>query len=152
MNSGPAVTGATIEAEEALLGAIMIEASRGTLDAVKKAAGLLSPLDFYGCVPQERPENWVPNARFFLAMTKCADPPDQVVVAHKLAELNMLQLKDCAALGLYIAGCPCSLDYMSYARAVKGYSQQRRARYLASKGDLKGLSRLTEPVYKGLQL
>jgi replicative DNA helicase len=143
-NYQPEVSEAIAESEEALLGSILIESTRGTDEAIRKVSQIIEPWDFRGCVKTDKPERWVWRARIFYAMTLCELPPHQINVANKMFNLGILQNGDCALMSHLISVVPCSLDYMDYAKAVKNYSVKRQVKYLAERGDLKGLHKLTK--------
>jgi replicative DNA helicase len=143
-NYQPEITGATVEAEEALLGAIMIQSAGGSSETIHQVSAVLEPADFLACLRWEKPDRWPRRARVFYAMTQCENSPHQVNVALKMVQLNILQDGDCVQLCCYVASCPCSLDFMDYARAIRDYSIKRQAKELANKGDFNGLRRLTE--------
>lgn len=142
-NDNIAVSIAATDAEECLLGAILIESCRGTKEAIQKASMILNPLDFKGVYPGDSPQRWARNARIFLAMSKCELPPHVINTALQLVKLNLFDIHDAD----YMRHCeylvPCSLDYMDYAQAVKYYSTQRQAKYYVEKGDIKNLNRIT---------
>ncbi len=103
------------DAEEALVGAILIEATRGTRSAIDEVSGIVSPTDF------RKPQ----LGRIFNAMLSCSLPPHQINVALELQMSGKLEKFDCAFLSLCVSNVPCSLDYRDYARAVKSYSLER---------------------------
>jgi replicative DNA helicase len=149
MNFQPEVTGATEEAEESLLGAIMVFQDK---EWARKAGVLLEPYDFLGADRRDKPDRWAPNARFFYAITKLTEVPNQVTIAYKLSELGLLQDGDCIRLSECIANCPCTQNFLPYAREVKEYSIHRQAKILVEKGDIAGLTHLTTPMRKGFTI
>jgi len=137
---------ATLDAEENLLGAIMIQSCFDDHIAIDAVKDILQPTDFNGCWLKDRPFSWPVHARVYFAMTQCETAPNQVTVALQMAKLDILQLHDCMHLSHYVAYCPCSLDYLHYAKAVKEYSTLRQVRYHAEKGNLNKLHELTKPA------
>ncbi len=152
MNYQPEVTGATDEAEEALIGAVLIQSSVDGGEAIRKVSAALEPFDFKGCRRDQKPWQWVRNARIYYAMTQCTLPPHQINVAHKMMELGILQEYDCSWLAHCVAATPCSLDYLDYAEVIKDYSLRRQVKGLAEKGDLSGIRKLTENTLIGKEL
>jgi|GEM_PF-3638884 replicative DNA helicase len=103
-----------IEAERALLGAILIEGTSENVIPIVSA--ILSVNDFN----QE-----TPHIKIYNAMLKC-DLPHIVNVPRQMVDDYTWQDSDYSYLMLLIADCPNSLDYKSYAKAVKDYSNERR--------------------------
>ena len=116
---------ATTQAEEALLGAILIESTRGDREAIDIISGIVTLADFKGYLASQPTERQSIHSRIFYAMVKSDNPPHQIVTAQTMNKLGLLQNGDCAYLCRLVSFCPCSLDYMDYANAVKDYSQQR---------------------------
>ena len=144
------ITEATVQAEEVLLGAILIDsAGDGTNEAIQKVKAIIEPADFRGCIPTDTPERWVWRARLFYAMTQCTLPPHVVNLANKLTELDLLQEHDVQLMAHCISQVPCSLDYPHYAKAVKDYSIQRQVKQYANNGDIDKLRNLTQSKYTG---
>lgn len=139
-NYQPEVTGAIEEAEEALIGAILIESVRSD-KAIHEVSKLIEPWDFRGCLKSDKPDRWVWRGRIYYAMTLC-DRPHIINVAHKMIELDIFHALDASLMSHCEAGVPCSLDYMDYARVVKDYSIKRQAKYYADKGDIEKLKQL----------
>ncbi len=148
-NYQPEVTEAVELAEESLIGAILIESTRGTNEAIRKVSAIVEPWDFRGCLKIDKPERWIWRARIYHAMTLCERPPHIINVAHKMIELNIFHNMDAALMQHCIAGTPCSLDYMDYARTVKDYSIKRRVKYYADKGDINKLQSITNTKFTG---
>jgi hypothetical protein len=138
-NYQPEITGAQIEAEESLLGAIMIQAQGGD-NRTKELK--IEPGDFYGCVQSDKPDRWPIRARVYYAMTQCDCPPHQINVANQMFNLGILHDGDCAMLCSYVAVTPCSMDYQDYAKVLKDYSVKRKAKWMAESGNIKGLNNL----------
>jgi hypothetical protein len=113
------------DAEEALLGAILIESCRGTDQAIRKVGRILEPQDFTGCVPTDKPDRWPKNARIFYGMLNCSAPPHAINLANSMVNLGVFQIDDPALMRYCERIVPCSLDYMDYARCVKDYSDRR---------------------------
>lgn len=116
MNDAIELLQATGEAEEALLGAILIESTRGTREAINAVSHILSAHEFHG---QGR-------AKIYQAMLQCPLPPHQISVALQMKDMGTLEPGVCSYLCLMVSTVPCSLDYMHYALAVKGYSKARK--------------------------
>ncbi len=117
-NNKAEVLQASLDAEVALLGSILIESTRGTREAINEVAKFLKPSDF-------RSEQ---NRRIFSAILSCPGPPHEINVAEQLHALNLLQDGDCSHLCLCVASVPCSLDYSDYAKAVLHYSEEREGK------------------------
>lgn len=103
--------------EECLLGAILIEATVTHSLAIRQIQNLISNQDFSDWKYYDNK-----RSRIFQAMTKC-EHPEVVSVALKLQELGILRRGDLPYLSHLIAECPCSLDYLYYAKAVRVYSR-----------------------------
>lgn len=144
MNDQPEVTGATTEAEESLIGAILLESAYDDGNAIRQIKQIIEPWDFNGCTKSDKPWQWIWRARIYYAMTLCEVPPTEIIVTHKLIDLNMLQKEDRALLSHCVWVTPCSLDYLIYAGVVKDYSIRRQAKYLADRGDIEGMRRITK--------
>lgn len=129
------ITQAAIDAEEALLGAILIESTTSTKDAITGISTMLSISDFYGYGPNAPIERQPQNTRIYHAMLHSKNPPHQIEVVRTMSRLGILQSGDIPYLCHLVAVCPCSLDYPHYAEAVRDYSKARR-------GDAR-------PVFKG---
>lgn len=138
------VSEATFDTEECLLGALMIQASGGDRTEITEVSAILGPTDFINAYPNVNPHDWPRHARIFYAMLQSQDPPNELVVAHSMVDLGILQELDIAYFSHCIASCPCSLDYLIYARAVKDYSIKRQVRYHADRGNLDKVRELTD--------
>ncbi len=154
MNNQLELAEATTQAEEVLLGAILIDScGDGTNEAIKKVSAIVEPKDFRGCIVSDPVERWVWRARFFYAMTKCTLPPHEVNLANKLTELGLLLKHDVQLMAHCVSLVPCSLDYLHYAKAVKDYSIQRQVKYWAEKGNLQKINELTSvKTRKGFEI
>jgi replicative DNA helicase len=115
VNDSSEITIATTDAEESLIGAILIESTTGTREAINKVALQLHGEDFRDYF----------NKKIFDAMTKCPLPPHQINVARQLHADKTLENGMVAHLCHCVSICPCSLDYMDYAQAIKRYSDIR---------------------------
>jgi len=144
LNNQLEVNTATEDAEESLLGAILIQSTGGSRQAIDAVMDIIRPWDFRGCVATDKPWMWIWRARVFYAMTLCESSPHIINVAHKLAELNLLEPYDCSLMAQCESNTPCSLDYLDYAKAVKDYSVKRQIKELSDKGDIEGIRELTE--------
>lgn len=127
---------ATRLAEQALLGAILIESSCGSMTAIHTARGRVRPEDFLGYLATAKPWDRCIHARIYQAMLSCQLPPHQINTAQEMNRLHILQPGDCAYLLELISLCPCALDYKSYAVVVARYAE------------LRGIKR--SPSYRGL--
>jgi len=118
---------ATREAERCLLGAILIQHALSTTylglpSAIESVRNIINPDDIYD---QQ-------NRRILTAMFNC-QKPHQINVAQELHRTDKLQRGDCTHMSHCIIECPCSLDYDSYAQAVKNYSNMRKGIELKKK-------------------
>lgn len=136
---------ATEDAEQILLGAILIDATGGNRDVIVNIATILQPQDFRGCSVNDKPLYWSINPRIYYAMLQTPDPPNIITVSLQLVKLNLFNLKYPAYMAECEYKCPCSLDWEYYAKAVKEYSLRRQARYYANKGDLQKVHEITTP-------
>ncbi len=132
------ISSATVQAEEALLGAILIESTHGDRQAIQAVLAIVSPSDFYGYYEKQALVRQTRHARIFYAMTKTERPPHQITTAQEMNRLGILQSGDCAYLCHLVSMCPCSLDYVDYAKAVREYSLQRQ-----------GVVSTNKPAYQG---
>ncbi len=107
---------ATLQAEESLLGAILIESSDNSTQAISEVNKIVKSEDFYGV---DR------NSRVFEAMLR-TEHPHQIGVAQTLYRNGKLASGDISYLCHLVFQCPCSLDYLDYAKAVKTYSLARQ--------------------------
>jgi replicative DNA helicase len=110
---------ATIEAEEVLLGAILLEASAG-----RNVTGELS---LFPEVFSDYVHNGI-RARMYSTMLRC-ELPDTLSVANELARANTINAGDCAFLYRVQSLVPCSLDYTHYAEIVRDYALKRDGKY-----------------------
>lgn len=117
------------EAEESLLGAILIESAGGNMECISRVKCLVIPEDFMDCH-----ESHNLHSRIYQAMINSSKAPHQINVAQNMADINTLQKFDCAEMSHMISNVPCSLDYMDYAEAVHHYGVQDRIEYHARKG------------------
>ena len=107
---------ATLNAEDALLGAILIDSAFShNRKAISEVATILIPKDFL----DER------CGRIYEAMIKCEGIPHQIHVGKQLVDSGKAQTGDIAYMSYCISGCPCSLDYMEYAESVVYYAMRR---------------------------
>jgi len=112
VNDTSETTTARRDAEEALLGSLLIEA---TSLAVRHVQSIINHADFFQSQDRQ-------HSRIFQAMTKC-DHVDEISVALKMQELGLLRKGDCGYLRHLISETPNSLDYLYYAKAVRRYSR-----------------------------
>jgi len=115
-NNKAEIIKATYEAEDSLIGAILVESTDGTRDAINKVAPILSSADFYNDM----------NRRIYEAMLKCPEPPHQINVARQMVIDGSLVDGAVSYLCHCVSEAPCSLDYMDYALSVKAYSEMRQ--------------------------
>lgn len=115
------VTQATLQArrqaERALLGAILLEASVSDSPCIREVRQLLKVEDF---LDSRLSDNL--HARIFKAMTTTKKPPNEIVIAEEMYKEETLRVGDCAYLCSLIAECPSSLDWPYYAEAVLNYA------------------------------
>jgi len=114
-NNHSEVLEATLDAEEALIGSILLESSNGSRETINKVALILKPQDFY----DER------HQVIFKAMIQCPLPPQQINTARQIRANNELAKDIISHMSHCIATVPCSLDYQYYAEAVLKYSELR---------------------------
>jgi replicative DNA helicase len=112
---------ATLEAEEILIGSILLEASaaRNAIPGIKRVFGpeMLSGYGYKG----------MNLKRFYSAMLNCV-LPDSVSVANELARTNTLLDGDCSYLYHIQLEVPCSLEYIHYAEIVRDYYLKRQGK------------------------
>ena len=107
---------AVLDAEEALVGALLIDSAFShDRTAISDVATILTPKDFLN----ER------CGRIYEAMLKCQGTPHQINVGKQLVDSGKAMVGDIADMSYCIKGCPCSLDYMDYAKTIISYSGQR---------------------------
>jgi len=106
---------ATIDAEDFLIGALLVESAGSTREAINKVSSIIKPETFH----VER------NRRIYDAMLTCQLPPHQINVAKEMHSRGILENGDCSHLCFTVSLVPCSLDYIDYALAVKYYWQKR---------------------------
>lgn len=119
---------ATRIAEQALLGAILVESSYAGSKAILSVRGLVNPEDFLGYLPTAKPWGQCRHARIYRAMQSLLsskDAPHQINTAQEMNRLHILQPGDCGYLCELVSLCPCSLDYRSYAKVVANYAEGR---------------------------
>lgn len=131
---------ATIQAEEALLGAILIESTSTGMQSIREVTRLITPEDFAGFLPSQPIFRQLKRQRIYYAMTQSDLPPHQINTARTMANLKILQEDDIPYLCRLVATTPCSLDYMHYAKAVKGYSYQRQGKSIPVVPQRKGFA------------
>lgn len=108
---------ARIEAEESLLGAILIEATATHSLAIHQVQSFVNWADFSDATDYDNK-----RTRIFKAMTLCPHP-EIVSVAQKMQELKTMRQGDISYLHHLIAECPTSMDYIYYAKAVRWYAR-----------------------------
>lgn len=115
------------EAEKGLIGALLINGSYEpeSLDEVKQ---LVTSEDFRSSMCRRIYEAILQTPHY-----------DQVSVARKMYEKKTLEPNDCSEMSLLISRCPCSLDYLEYAKAVAQYSAERNPNRKPPKFNYKGL-------------
>lgn len=110
------VSRATKDAEDCLIGAILVESTRGDRTAINGVARFIEPSHF----------KYTINRRIYSAMLSCPLPPHQINVANELFTRNILEPDDCSFLAYLVSLVPCSLDYIDYAKSVLQFSQVRQ--------------------------
>jgi len=118
LNDSDVLLEAMYEADDCLIGALLIEATTQTRDALIEVSGIVEPGDFKHPL----------NQTIFKAMCDCGKPPHQINTAQQLADTGTLDKHAIAHMSHCIAITPCSLDYLDYAKAVKYYSEVRQAK------------------------
>ncbi len=104
-------------AEDALLGAILIEATDGTRTAITQVRQLVQARDLTGDL---RP-------LIYRAMLDCDGPPDAVIVACQMQAIDpRIGGPELGYLYHCLAECPTSLHYLRYARLVAEAGAKRR--------------------------
>lgn len=116
----------TIDAEENLLGSILIDGSTGKREALDCVMRIVSTLDFL----REQ------HRRLYGAMLRCA-ATDQLSVALALEQANDLQKGDIPLMS-YCISLTIGLDYETYARQVKTLANERA-----------GAAPVTKPGFRG---
>jgi replicative DNA helicase len=118
------------QAEECLLGAILIGASDGLDDrgTINACAFIVKPADFWD-FDARYPVNirQCQNGRIYSAMLACKGPPHVVNVATEMSARGLLRDGDQAHLSHCIAEVPTHLDWNDYAISVRYYSQLRNS-------------------------
>lgn len=115
---------AAMEAEKALLGAILIESADGnSKTAIRESRRFVSPKDFTDYAMHDSI-----RSRFFYAMIYCENPPHQINLARQLNSMDLLKAGDIEEMSSLIATCPNCFLFEDYAKAVKEYSEQRHGK------------------------
>lgn len=104
---------ATIEAESALLGAILTVSK--TRKPIHEVSLILSPSDFLEETHRD----------IFKAMLAAELPPNQITIAQEVYKLTGGKHVYAAEMCEMIANCPCCLDYLYYAKVIRGYADER---------------------------
>ena len=128
-NDPSAVHEATLEAENCLIGAILINSDgdedRKTINAV---VFIVNPKDFWDFDERYPVNNYqCQNGRIYSAMLTCKGSPHIVNVAKELVTRGLLKSGDLSHLSHCTAICPMSLDWQDYAVSVRYYSQLRKS-------------------------
>ena len=135
------------QAEENLLGAILVDASDGEADRhfIDAIAFIVKPFDFMGFDNRYPVNSWqCQNGRIYSAMLTCKGAPHSVNVAAELSRRGLLKQGDLSQLSHCIAELPTHLDWNDYAVAVRYYSQLRNS--------VKGEERLNQRTVGGVTL
>ena len=119
------------DAEEALIGSILISASNGDREPIDELKGFISPIDFN----DER------LRRIYKAMCDLKTAPHPINVAQELNRTNQLKEYDCSHLLHLISICPTWMDYLDYAKVVKDFSLKRNGLKAVPDVDIR-------PIYK----
>lgn len=114
-NNSSEILQASLNAEDALIGSILIESTDGTRGAISQVAGVIKPADFYTEMDRD----------IFSAMLSCPLPPHQINTARQMLADNTLDTGSISHMSFCISITPCSLDYLDYAESVKRYSEIR---------------------------
>lgn len=136
------------QAEHSLLGALLIMSEP---PVIREVSGLVVPKDFHDCL---RPTPHNQHYRIFNAMQALAaerNPVNQITVGRKLYETIdqshggdkcNCDVSDIAEMSTMVGECPCSVDYMEYARTVQQFSLQRAIDYYTANGQQDKLAAL----------
>ncbi len=116
MNQPSEIINASFDAEDSLLGAILIDATNGSKQAINKAKTIVNPGDFHQ----------YNNRLIFTAMLACKDAPHQINVARQMLNMGILEDGCVSQMSHCISITPTHLDYQDYADAVREYSQRHR--------------------------
>lgn len=105
------------EAERALLGALLIEGTQLDYEPAKEVSAIVIPSDFLDSKFHEGQ-----HTRIFTAMLQCPHP-HQIAVAQELNRTGQLRKGDIAYFLELVSECPCSLDYLEFAKIVAEYNR-----------------------------
>jgi len=130
---------ATMQAERALIGSIMVYSCHSCPDAINRSRQLVKPTDFLD-FNYDAPENI--NFRIYTAMLQCV-APQQINTAQKMFDLKLLYKDDIS----YLSRCISELaddDYEAYAEVVRQYSMQRQIARLNQQGKTAEIAKLMQ--------
>ena len=103
------------QAEDCLIGSILIESSDGSKTAIDAVRHIVSPADFRQFI----------DRLIFTAMLSCSDPPHEVNTARQMVQMKILEdgcISHMAYCQSVVGSC---FAYRDYAKAVREYSQRR---------------------------
>jgi replicative DNA helicase len=115
-NNNEELIQATHDAEDSLIGSILIESNGDIKDAINAVAKILTPAHFH---------SWN-NRQIYTAMLSCPNSPTVVNVTKQLQIMNLLEQGMRAHMALCISIIEFSPDYPDYALAVKHYAEARK--------------------------
>lgn len=115
MNNNTEILMSTYQAEDCLIGSILVESSYGSRVAINEVSKIITPEHFIYHL----------DRIIYTAMLSCSLAPHELNVAHQLFAMNMLED------GVIPHMCRCvsvtlGLLYMEYASVVKSYAEARR--------------------------
>ncbi len=107
---------ATYDAEDSLIGSILIDSSCGHVEAIRKVRNIVAPDDFQQSI----------DRLIYAAMLSC-EVPHQINVAHEMVRLGTLVDGAIAHMSLCVS-TTTGLEYLDYAKAVREYSLNRQGK------------------------
>jgi len=124
---------ATQKAEHALLGALILEAAglpgSGIIGEIAK---IVKPEDFLDTTFGEHL-----HTRIYQSILNLAGPLNEVTIPLEMAKTGPLPRGTHAEFAILNAACPCWVDWESYTKAVREYSDTRNPNR-KRKPDIKG--------------
>jgi len=114
-NNDTEITRATCEAEDSLIGSILIASTDGYRNVIDEVAQIITPDHF---------KQWN-DRQIYIGMLACSEAPHQVNVARQLHSMNLLEDGLISHMSFAISNTPTWLDYLNYAHAVIYYAGTR---------------------------
>lgn len=105
----------TNDAEEAVIGAILIDSSDGSREAIDGVAQILQPEHFYN----------IQLAQIYKAMLTCPNRPHQLNTAYQMVKMGILFDGAVVELHHLVAIAPCPFDWADYAHIVRDLAERR---------------------------